>query len=217
LDKCGGNMIRRLDKEIEELCIGGWFKVKVGNKVVAKGRNKWTRYFATTIVEHVIGTQVTHGSSSGTLKCAIYGIAWGIDARVGRDTTTPTDPSMTDIVQKEDVAPSSKTRVIDKYSGLTEYKATYIFEWNTGVLPSMTIGEFGVYGFVGDDSWSSPATNPNPYTEFERWGYWKNVIRTWNASKRLIARISSGDGDFDPIDYDNTKVLKLEWAVIVRS
>ena len=203
-----------MDDVIEEAYMEGRFKVKVGNKVVAKGRNKWTRYFATTIVEHVIGTSVSHESCPGT-SCTghIYGIAHYMDARVGRDTTTPTDPSMTDIVQKEDVAPSSKTRVMDKYSGLTEYKATYIFEWNTGVLPNMTIGEFGVYGLAGDDSWSSPATNPNPYTYY---GGFK-VFRAWNADKRLIARISSGDGDFEPIDYDNTKVLKLEWAVIVRS
>ena len=206
-----------MDDVIEEAYMEGRFKVKVGNKVVAKGRNKWTRYFATTIVEHFIGVEVDHGYWSGTAKVALYDIAWHMDARVGKDTSTPTDPSMTDLVQKEDIAPSSKSRIMEKDDFMTEYKITYIFEWNTGVLPSMTIGEFGVYGFVGDDSWSSPATNPNPYTEFERSGYWKNVIRTWNADKRLIARISSGDGDFEPIDYDNTKVLRLEWAVIIRS
>ena len=214
MDKCGDNMIRRLDKEIEELYIGGRFKVKIGNKVVAKGRNKWTRYFASTIVEHVTHASVELSGFAGVHDDEIRCIAYYIDARVGRDTTTPTDPSMEDLVQKEDVAPSSRTRVIEKYKALTEYRATYLFEWDTGVLPSMTIGEFGVYGLVGDDSWSSPETNPNHYTvlEYARPYY---VTLALNAGKRLMARMSSGDRDFDPIDYDNTKVLKLEWAVIV--
>jgi len=208
-------MIKRMDDVIEEAYVEGRFKVKVGNKVVAKGRNKWTRYFASTIVEHFMHSEVHHGYTAGYHNPEIFGIAYYMDARVGRDTTTPTDPSMTDLVQKEDVAPSSKSRILEKDEFMTEYKAEYIFQWDTGVLPNMTIGEFGVYGLLGSDEWSSPQTNPNPYTHIDGTVY--RVFEAWNASKRLMARISSGDGDFDPIDYNNTKVLKLEWAVIVRS
>jgi len=204
-------MIKRMDDVIEEVYVEGRFKVKVGNKVVARGRNKWTRYFASTIVEHVIHSQVNHGGPKYN-DTHIFGIANNATARVGKDTTTPTDPSMTDLVQKEDVAPSSFNRVLEKNDAMTEYRSKYIFQWDTGVLPNMTIGEFGIYGLLGSDAWSSPLTNPNPYTYLP---YNNRQTLSSEASTRLMARISSGDGDFTPIDYTNTKVLKLEWVVIV--
>jgi len=199
-------MIKRMDDVIEEAYMEGRFKVKVGNKVVAKGRNKWTRYFASAIVENVI-TYSKYESWSN----ACGSIGYYADSRVGRDTSTPTDPSMTDLVDKVDIAPSSITRqAIRSFYG--EYKAEFTFIWDTGVLPNMTIGELGVYGVGSSDDWSSPWENPNISTVVDG-----VCFRIYNASKRLIARISSGDGDFDPINYDNTKVLKLEWYFIITT
>ena len=198
-------MIKRMDDVIEEAYMEGWFKVKVGNKVVAKGRNKWTRYFASAIVENVITYSKTASAS------AEGGIGYYADSRVGKDTSTPTDPSMTDLVDKVDIAPSSITREAIR-SSYSEYKAKFTFIWDTGVLPNMTIGEFGIYGTGSSDDWSSPWGNPDITSVVGG-----VCFRIHSASKRLIARISSGDGDFSPINYDNTKVLKLEWYFIITT
>jgi len=208
-----GSIAKRIDSIIEEMYIEGRFKIIVGNRVVAKGRNKWTRYFASALAQVIAVAQAGSTSVAGYRYAGCLG--WDIDARVGTDTSTPTDPNMSDLVSKIDTAPSSKNQTAIRVSHAEMY-AKYIFVWDTGVLPSGTIGEFGIYTYNSIDDWDSPLDNPS----FEsRFGDYPNEISLpiKGASMRLSARISSGDGDFNPIDYDNTKALKLDWRFIVAT
>lgn len=198
-------------KEEYEAKIKGKFKIYLGDKLYAKGKNKWTRYFVSSLVEFVIDPQVSY--SPGTVyKGGTAGLSRSYTARAGNDTSTSTSPDMSDLVSKIDIAPDTQNRVLFKSSGYSEYESRHKFTWNPGTIPAQTIGEFGVYLYLTDDSWESPAENPSFYT------YWAigNMIPISNANTRLGARISSADGDFDPINYDSSEALILEWYVTIR-
>ena len=209
----------RIEEEYEAKIIGK-FKIYLGNKLYAKGKNKWTRYFASSLVEAVISPEKYIYTESGTSVAGNYayarGLSYGYTARAGNDTSTPSSPDMTDLVSKIDIAPDTKNIVLFKSSGYTEYKSRHKFVWNAGTIPAQTIGEFGVYLYLTDDSWSSPAENPS-FGSASEIPYWKvYAIPIDNPASRLGARISSGDEDFDPIYYDSSEALILEWYVTIR-
>jgi len=198
-------------KEEYEAKIKGKFKIYLGDELYAKGKNKWTRYFPSSLVEFVIDPHVSY--SPGTVyKGGTAGLSRSYTARAGNDTSTPTSPDMTDLVSKIDIAPDTQNRVLFKEADYTKYQSRHKFSWGAGTIPAQTIGEFGVYLFLTDDSWESPVENPSFYT------YWVigNMIPISNAGTRLGARISSADGDFDPIDYDSSEALILEWYVTIK-
>ena len=198
-------------KEEYEIKIKGKFKIFLGNELYAKGKNKWTRFFPSSLVEFV-ATPFIGGMYAGAGSYTIYarGLSNGHTARAGNDTTTPTSPDMTDLISKIDIAPDTKNVVIFKSSGYTEYKSRHKYSWNPGTIPAQTIGEFGIYLWLSDDSWESPQENTLLYSDT----YTQNVTR--NPALRLGARISSGDGDFDPIYYDSSEALILEWWVTIK-
>jgi len=202
-------------KEEYETKIEGKFKIYLGNKLYAKGKNKWTRYFASSLVEFVIlnrSPSLYHLSGSiSPVTSRSNGLSGAYTARAGNDTSTPSSPDMTDLVSKIDIAPDTQSVVIFKSSGYTEYKSRHKFMWNAGTIPAQTIGEFGVYLLLTDDSWESPYENPSFGTLYER-----NTTPLLNAGVRLGARISSADGDFDPIYYDSSEALILEWYVTIK-
>jgi len=194
-------------KEEYETKIEGKFKIYLGNKLYAKGKNKWTRYFASSLVEFVLATEYFGGSGVSY----VGGLSTDYTARAGNDTSTPSSPNMSDLVSKIDIAPDTKSTVLFKNSGYTEYKSRHKFSWNPGTIPPQTIGEFGVYLTLTDDSWESPYENPSFGSI-----YGGALIPVQNAGVRLGARIASADGDFDPIDYDSSEALILEWYVTIK-
>ena len=211
----GDNMKMRIDDRIEEeyeTKIEGKFKIKIGDKTVAKGKNKWTRYFPSSLVEFIL-THLGEGDGlySAYLDRYARGLSYGYTARAGNDITTPSSPNMSDLVSKIDIAPDSQNRVSFKEPDYSEYKSRHKFMWNPGTIPAQIIGELGVYLYLTDDSWESPAENPNFGTAGSNW-----AIPISGASVRLGARISSADGDFDPIDYTSEEALILEWYVTIK-
>jgi len=202
-------MRTKIDERIEEeyeAKIKGEFKIYLGDELYAKGKNKWTRFLPSTIVQFVYNTRT--GTPGGGTN--LTGISGNHTARAGNDTTTPTSPDMTDLISKIDIAPDTRNVVIFKSSGYTEYKSRHKYSWNPGTIPAQTIGEFGIYLWLSDDSWESPQENTLLYSDT----YTQNVTR--NPALRLGARISSGDGDFDPIYYDSSEALILEWWVTIK-
>ena len=203
-------------KEEYEAKIEGKFKIYLGDELYAKGKNKWTRYFVSSLVEFVITTNVqVSGEDYYTVDHCTSGLSRNYTARAGNDTSTPTSPDMTDLVSKIDIAPDTKSVVLFKSSGYTEYKSRHKFVWNPGTIPPQTIGEFGVYLYLTDDSWSSPAENPNFNSREVSPGYVFRIPIS-NPALRLGARISSGDGYFYPINYTSEEALILEWYVTIK-
>jgi len=207
-------------KEEYEAKIEGKFKIYLGNKLYAKGKNKWTRYFPSSLVQQITNTNRLVGTDNVVCKAEIRLPPHIYSARAGNDTTTPTSPDMTDLVSKIDIAPDTKNIVLFKSSGYTEYKSRHKFMWNAGTIPAQTIGEFGVYLYLSDDGWTSPLDNPSlwttsSYTDSD--GKTVYVITPYrSAGTRLGARISSADGDFDPIDYTSEEALIFEWYVTIK-
>jgi len=198
------------NEEIIEANIKGEFKIYLGNKLHAKGKNKWTRYFASSLATFV--AQFRDGFNATEY---LLGLSYNYTARAGKDTSTPTDPNMLDIVDKIDIAPDTQSNAAIKSSDYTKYQVKKTFVWNPGTIPPQIIGEFGVYLFLTDDSWSSPTEKPG-FSTIIPYGDKSAAIPLLNADTRLGARISSGDGDFDPIDYSSEESIILEWFVTIK-
>jgi len=194
-----------MDKRIG---ITGNFEIWVGDKKIAEGKNRFTRYLMSSIVGIIATSQC-----AGTFGFSTYvsrGLAYGATARVGKDTTTPTTTDMDDLVDKVDIAPSSLTRTLWRLEAEWKYVAEFLFRWDAEVLPSMTIGEFGVYLYLDNDDWSPPATNPNRCTGGS------TVSPVYGGNIRLASRIASADGKFTEFDYYNSEPLTYIWRLIVQ-
>jgi len=202
---------KELKVDYEKIKIEGRFKVEVGDEVVAEGRNKWTRYLPSSIVQVVAGGQSSGTGSYDRFAC----FSRNATARAGTDTTTPTTPTMTDLASKLNYAPNNISRVLERESGYQSYTNRIKFVWNAGTIPAATIGEFGVYLTLDDDSWSSPYNNPNPRAVYTEIGYYV-IFFTFTYGLRLAMRVSVADGDFDPISYSSLEPLSLEWYVTIK-
>ena len=205
-------------KEEYEAKIEGKFKIYLGNELYAKGKNKWTRYFASSIIQAILTSlkRVSATCDYDTHTGCSRGFSGSYTARAGNDTSTPSSPDMSDLVSKIDIAPDTKNVVLFKSAGYSEYSSRHKFMWNAGTIPAQTIGEFGVYLYLSDDGWSSPAENPNFGTFISYSSYTHTAVPWDNAGVRLGARIASADDAFDPIDYDSSEALILEWYVTIR-
>ena len=175
-------------------------EVYVNDELLFRSKNKWTRYFMSTMIISIGGIESNPGTHSS--RTYIMGNYW--DARVGTDTSTPTEPTMSDLVSKVDTPPDSKVRRLIYSSSEGLYITEFVFSWNAGTLPDMTIGEFGVYLYLGDDSWSSPMLNPHTGEGiYDPYG---------NSSKRLASRIASADGSFDAFEFcGSIDPLTFKW------
>jgi len=225
----GGSMNPKIDEKIKEeheVKIKGKFKIYLGDELYTKGKNRWTRFFSSSLLEMVISNhkQVYSRPDPAWMDFWTSGLSYSptglYTARAGNDTSTPTTPDMTDLVSKIDIAPNTQNVAIFKEPDYSKYMSRHVFTWSPGTIPPQTVGEFGVYLWLDDDSWTSPAENPNygklaivPGPE----GYDIAVaIPLNNPSPRLGARIASADGDFDPINYTSEEAIRLEWYVTIR-
>jgi len=199
-------------KEEYETKMKGTFKIYLGDELYAKGKNKWTRYFASSIVEFVVSRSACETYSEPHTA----GLSRTYTARAGNDTSTPTSPDMADLVSKIDINPDAANRVIFKSDDYTKYRVRFKFSWNPGTIPAQIIGEFGVYLYLTDDSWSSPAENPSFRSMIRDPSYAYDIIPIGGGATRLASRIASADGDFDPIYYDSSEALILEWYVTIK-
>ena len=181
--------------------IRGKFVVKIDDEIVAEAYNRWTRHFVGELTYVLIaGIYYTPDDTTSN------GISRNSTVRVGTDTTTPTSLDMTDLVSKIDTAPNSFSISCVKTPDYSRYYTQYIAIWQPYVLPSATIGEIGVYGtLINETSLTSPSVNP---------GY----LDKYNLGQggRLIARVSSADGTFNPINYSNDNILRVEYYFEIR-
>ena len=181
--------------------IRGKFVVKIDDEIVAEAYNRWTRWFVGELT-YVL----TAGSYAAPMNRPCNGISRDSTIRAGTDTTTPTSLDMTDLVSKIDTAPNSFSVSCVKTSDYSRYYTQYVAIWQPYVLPSTTIGEIGVYGYlINETSLTSPAVNP---------GYLSKP--DLGQATRLIARVSSADGVFSPINYSNDSILRVEYYFEVR-
>jgi len=200
------------DNRVKKVRIRGEYAIKLDDRIVAKGRNKWTRYFVSSLCEVMVTDRKRITGSSGPSPRFIgaAGLSYRYTARAGSDTSTRTSYDMTDLVSKLDYEPDTKNRVLFKDANYSNYRVRFKFTWNPGTIPAGIIGEFGVYLWLTDDAWTSPAENAN----FGWYGNYR-ALAVDNPTLRLAARISSADGHFSPIDYDGQESVTLEWYVTV--
>ena len=188
--------------------ISGEFEIWVGDKRIAKGKNMFTRYFLSSLVVTVARRAYDREERDVTLRRSM---GYGATARVGTDTSTRTDPSFTDLVSKIDTAPSSVTRRLWRFEAEWKYIAEFLFKWNANVLPSGTIGEFGVWLYTDADDWDSPLTQLIiPRTEGDYYTHFRH------PANRLVSRIASADGKFTEFYYDNTEPLLYIWRAVIQ-
>jgi len=185
----------------DEIKIKGEAIIKIDDRIVAKCENKWTRWFMASLVETV-------GWTGNVLDGYAYTISFPT-ARVGADTTTPTSKDMTDLAQKIDIAPSSVTRRWVRDTDKWRWVSQHEFIWNPNVLPSMTIGEVGVWFRLSSDEWTSPYSNAINVS-----GGIGYIL--YQSASRLGVRVSVADGDFSPIDYVHTQTLSFVWRFIIQ-
>jgi len=205
-------------KEEYETKMKGKFKIYLGDELYAEGKNTWTRWFCIGLV-----------SALGPPDYGIYGteyakfMGYHHTARVGTDTVTPTDPTMSSLVDAVDTEPDAKSSVLFKSVDYMEYTVRFKYVWTTGTLPDMTIGELGVYSCLpmgpSDGVYEGWTVYGNSncagieggfvYFPFKLNGGAGGVIK-------LASRVSSADGDFDPIDYTSEEALIFEWYVTIK-
>lgn len=189
----------------------GECEILSGNKLIARCRNKWTRYFMSSVLMMITTTSKSVTANIDFMKYMACGLGLGATCRVGSDTSTTTQPTMSDLVNKVDVAPSSVARnlVRDESGGL--YIAEFSFIWDAGVLPDTTIGEFGVYLTTDDDSWASPALDISVGSYSTAAGKIRFYVAN-NPALRLAARVASADGSFGAFyHYGSVDPLTFKW------
>jgi len=217
--------VKKIDEKLAEnytkVKIGGFAEIRYGDNVI-KCRNKWTRYFMSSIVLFIADGKCYYASctNKSAAVCSIRGMSYGATARIGTDTHTATNPDMIELVSEVDVAPNKVTRRLIKEPDYSLYIAEFVFTWNAGTLPNIyegatgegdidgRVGEIGVYLYSDNDDWTTGTLNPcrcdgGGYREFTPFNY---------ASIRLCARISSGDGNFDPFEFwGSIDPLTFKW------
>jgi len=218
---------KKIDEKIAEnytkVKIGGIAEIRYGDNII-KCKNKWTRFFMSSIIVFIANQEAVAGTYTGMpypSYAESIGMSYSVTARVGTDETTPTTPNMSDLVSKVDIAPNSVTRRATKEPDYSMYRQEYIFTWNPGTLPDICeggdidgkVGEFGVYLFTDDDTWESGTLNPsratsNRYASNRIW-----VIPLGGADTRLSIRIASADGSFDAFEfYGSIDPLTFKWV-----
>jgi len=213
----------RIAENYSKIKISGIAEIIYGDNVI-RCRNKFTRYLMSSIVVFIANQQPV-AYSNGWESPNIYsrGFSYGVTARIGTDTLTPTSPDMSDLVSKVDVAPNSITRRLIKEPDYTLYIAEFVFTWNAGTLPNIYIGapgdgsidgkvgEFGVYLYTDNDDWSSGILNP-ARASFSGSDKHYRITPLGGAGVRLASRIASADDAFDAFEfYGSIDPLTFKW------
>ena len=211
--------IKNLEENYTKIKISGIAKI-IYNKNVITCRNKFTRYLMSSIIVFIANKEATACSTVAKYGAAyVSGMSHGVTARIGINTSTPSSPDMSDLVNKVDVAPDSITRRLIKEPDYSLYIAEFVFTWNAGTLPDIYIGataegdidgkvgEFGVYLFTDSDDWSSGSLNPSRGSKSG-----DVLIPIGGGATRLASRIASADDAFDAFEfYGSIDPLTFKW------
>ena len=216
--------VKKIDEKLAEnfskIKLNGIAEIIYGDNVI-KRRNKWTRYFMSSIIVFIANRNPI-SYQNGCDYCNKYalGMSKQLTARIGTNTTTPTTPDMSDLVNKVDVAPDSITRRAIKEPDYTLYIAEFVFIWNAGTLPDIyegapgdgsidgKVGEFGVYLYTDNDDWVSGILNPQRCD----CGITGRASPLYNPALRLASRIASADDAFDAFEfYGSIDPLTFKW------
>jgi len=159
---------------MEVLKVVGIVEIKQGNKTLVKSKNK--------IVDKglkLLASFITRDESLATSEVPLYD--WTI--LTGRDKTTTTGFLMTDLVDKIDIQPNTKTATKTRYN--TGYDALYTGNWAAGKI-TQEIGEVALYLL----SFAEPL-----------------------PERIMFSRLSVADGDFTAFTPDPTKPLTINYTI----
>jgi len=159
---------------MEILKIIGIIEIRQGKKVIVRSKNK--------IVDKglkLLAAFITREESLGSSEVPLFN--WTI--LTGRDKTTTTGFLMTDLVDKIDIQPDTKTYSATRYN--TGYDALYTGNWVAGKITE-EIGEVALYLL----SFAEPL-----------------------PEKVMFSRLSVADGDFTAFTPDPTKPLTINYTI----
>jgi len=180
---------------MHEVRIVGLVTIKQGRKVVVRNvRNHFVDAGLKGILSTMIFKEVYAPSYYDRYHWYLWANSWKID--LGSDTSTPTTPTMSNLVSPLGVAPSSKTISTKDGSGDGIWEATYIATWDAGTV-SGTVGELGLFMRAPDK------------TTFQ----WRVEGGDYTPPVVMVSRLSSADGDFTEFTIDETKPLTVDWKV----
>jgi len=208
----------KMDENFTKIKIGGVAEIIHGDEVI-RCKNKWTRYFMSSIIVFIANDFTYLGKLNMRYEIAC-GMSYKLTSRIGTNESVATTPDMTDLVSKIDIAPNSITRRLIKEPDYTLYIAEFVFTWDAGTLPNIYIGgevdgkvgEFGVYLWLDDDSWTTGLLNParGSYEYVQDYAVYE--IPLGGATQLLASRIASADGAFDPFEfYGSIDPLTFKW------
>lgn len=115
--------------------------------------------------------------------------------KLGTDTITSSDPTMTDIISPIEISPSLLQIITKDGESDGVYSVTYRCIWDIGVIEG-TISEMGLFMKVGDT-----LTQHNIHEG------------TYNPTIKLISRLSNADIDFTPITINPEYPLIIDWTI----
>jgi len=211
---------KKIDERIAEnytkIKIGGMAEIIYGDNVI-KYRNKFTRYFMSSVILIIAQQQYKFTYERWCIPLRTPSLQ--LAARVGTDTSTPSSPDMADLVSKIDIAPDTMTRRLIKEPDYLLYMYETVFTWNAGTLPDIyegapgdgsidgKVGEFGVYLYLDNDDWTTGTVNPQRMQTIAN-----EICMFTNPASRLASRIASADGAFDPFEFHGSvDPLTFKW------
>ena len=167
------------NKKLEEHIgkIEGIVKIKNGDKEITAHNKVVNTLFQS--LSNFIGSNYT----------TIYGMSViGHQIHLGTDTSTPTTPDMTSLVNDLNIDESSFTREVNHNGYVHEIVLTYT--WNAGTISDgTTIGEIGFFGRV------LTVDNSNTHTD------------------EMIARLSAADNDFTAFQVNASAPLVIQYTL----
>ena len=127
----------------------------------------------------------------------------------GKNTTTPTGPTLASLADPVSYKPDTQTFIgfVKEADGVwvCKYGAT----WNANHFPeNKTLGEIGIHFDA-----NLPAIETDAPTDANRDNF---PVRTWNGTK-LASRCSVADGDFTAITVDCTLPLTIEYWIRLKA
>jgi hypothetical protein len=184
-----------------QILIQSWPTIRQGRRVVEGTGNHWTDSGVRDIMYLLFSN---YKDTTGRDYECPFGTSWVVIG-IGTDQTTPTNPTMTGLVNVKSYKADGGGFVEFVKEADGQYRAKYQRIWNANHFPSsFTIGEVGLFIDA-----STPATDTGTPGDSGT-NHYPNVAIDGSKMK---ARASVADGTLQAFTVDPTLALIVEWTI----
>lgn len=175
--------------------------VKITNgEIHIIGENRFLERLIQHLLSYLTGRQGR--SSTGTRYTSLF--CNTLNCRLGEDLVSHTQRDMVGMVTPIGAGlgtePDTISGTVTDGSGTGIWRVKYIFTFNAGSLPAVTVGEMGLYG----DMYLN-----NTF----KWLRSCGTLPGCTEGEILASRLSVADGDFGSFIIDDTAPLVIEWTI----